>query len=236
MRGRVYTIVPAAGSAVRMGLGYSKAYLDISGVPLLVRTLRSLLKSHHIDSVTVAVRPNEVDLCVREIVRKYSLQDEVSVIGGGEKRQHTVGELLLRIPADRDIVLIHDGGRPFVSEHLIGDVLAGAVKWGAALAAIPATDTVKISDDGGETVTATIRRERVYLAQTPQAFHRDLILAAHKRAMKGSFSATDDASLIEETGHEVRLVEGDPRNIKITTVDDLEPARWILQGGGPGNG
>ena len=236
MRGRVYTIVPAAGSAVRMGLGYSKAYLDVSGVPLLARTLRSLLKSRHIDSVTVAVRPDEVDLCMREVVRKYSLQDDVSVIGGGEERRHTVWELLMKIPADRDIVLIHDGGRPFVSERLIGDVLAAAAEWGAAIAAMPATDTVKISDDGGETAAGTIGREKVFLAQTPQAFHRDLILPAHKRAIKGSISATDDSSLIEETGHETRLVEGDPGNIKITTLNDLDLARWIIQKGGPDNG
>jgi len=211
-----------------MGLGYSKAYLDLSGLPLLTRTLRALLQNDHLDTITAAVRPDEVDLCRREIVEKYGLDDQVFIMGGGEERQQTVWEMLSVIPADRDIVLIHDGARPFVTPHLVSEVLSAAVQWGAAVAALPATDTVKLSQDDGETVSSTLPRENVYLVQTPQAFHRDVLIAAHRRARKESYQSTDDSSLIEWNRHPVRIVPGDPGNIKITALEDLEHARWIL--------
>lgn len=229
MRGRVQTLVPAAGSAVRMGLGYSKAYLELDGRPLLVRTIESLLRCRAIDRVITAVRPEEVELCRKEIVQKYGLQDQVEVIGGGPERDHTVWELLGKVPADRDLVLIHDGARPFVSEEIVNGVLSAAEQWGAALAAVPVTDTVKISEDGGDTVSGTFDRDKIWLAQTPQAFNRDLILAAHRSARKADFSVTDDTTLVERSGHPVRIVKGDPWNIKITTLEDLELARWIVE-------
>jgi len=212
-----------------MGLGYSKAYLDISGRPLLARTLGALLGNDHLDRITAAVRPDETDLCRREIVEKYGLEGQVEVIGGGEERQHTVWELLAGIPVDRDIVLIHDGARPFVTPRLINEVLTAAVQWGAAVAALPATDTVKLSKDMGETLSSTLPRENVYLIQTPQAFHRDVLTAAHRRARKENYQSTDDSSLVEWNRHPVRIIPGDPGNIKITTLDDLEHARWILE-------
>ena len=233
MQGRVYTIVPAAGSAIRMGLGYSKAYVDLAGVPLLGRTLRALLKSPFIDRITTAVRPGEEDLCRREVVDKLGLSDRVTVVAGGEERMRTVWELLVQAPDDRDLVLIHDGARPFVSEQLVHDVLTAAVNWDASLAALPATDTIKLSDDGGETVTGTLDRRKVHLAQTPQAFKKELIIAAHRRAVKEKTLFTDDASLVEAIGRSVRLVPGDPRNIKVTSLEDLELARWILEANRP---
>ena len=229
MLGRVYTIVPAGGSAIRMGLGYSKAYVDIAGKPLIARTIESLLASPFIDRLTVAVRPDEVALAGGEIVEKLGLADKVKVIAGGEKRQQTVDLLLAAAPPERDLVLIHDGARPLVSEKLIHEVLEVAAKWGAAIAAIPITDTVKESTDSGETVSGTVDRTRLYRAQTPQAFHRDLIVSAHRRARKERWVVTDDSSLIEQMGHEIRIVIGEERNIKVTTLDDLELVRWIIQ-------
>ena len=228
MLGRVYTAVPAAGSGIRMGLGYSKAFVDVEGLPLLSRTLRALLKSPFIDQVTTAVRPDEVDLCEREVVAKAGLVDGVSVSEGGRERQQTVWNLLNAAPAHRDLVLIHDGARPLVSLPVIHDVLEAALEWGAATAAVLLTDTVKESADGGETVSKTLDRKRLFRAQTPQAFHRDLIVSAHRRALKEDWSVTDDASLIEQLGHDVRLVKGDVRNIKVTTPDDLELVRWVI--------
>jgi len=229
MLGRVYTAVPSAGSAFRMGLGYSKAYVDVAGKPLLARTIEALFKSPFIDRVTVAVRPDEIALARGEILEKPGFSKNVEIIAGGEERQQTVEKLLAAAPADRDIVLIHDGARPLVSEILIRNVLEVAAEWGAAISAIPIVDTIKESTDGGETVSGTVDRKRLYRAQTPQAFHRDLILSAHRRARKEDWKVTDDASLLEQMGHNVRLVAGDERNIKITTLEDLELARWIFQ-------
>jgi len=230
--GRVYTIVPAAGSAIRMGLGYSKAYVDVVGQPLLARTVAALLASPFIDQLTVAVRPDEMALASGEIVEKLNLQGKVEVIGGGEARQQTVDKLLAAAPHERDLVLIHDGARPLVSAKLIHEVLEAAAEWGAAIAAIPITDTVKESKNGGETVSGTVNRARLYRAQTPQAFHRDIIVSTHRRARKERWEVTDDASLMEQMGHEVRIVAGEERNIKITTLDDLELVRWIIQSQG----
>jgi 2-C-methyl-D-erythritol 4-phosphate cytidylyltransferase len=229
MLGRVYTIVPAAGSAIRMGLGYSKAYVDVAGKPLIARTMESLLASPFIDRLTVAVRPDEVALAGGEIVEKLGLSDRVKVIAGGEKRQQTVDKLLAAAPPERDLVLIHDGARPLVSINLIHEVLEAAAKWGAAIAAIPITDTIKESTDGGETVSGTVNRTGLFRAQTPQVFHKDIIVAAHRRALKERWEVTDDASLIEQMGHEIRIVTGEERNLKVTTLDDLELVRWIIQ-------
>lgn len=229
MLGRVYTVVPAAGSATRMGLGYSKAYADLGGKPLLGRTVESLLASSFVDKVTVAVKQDEIDLCISEVVDKLGLPDRVEVIAGGQERQETIDRLLLAAPGDRDLVLIHDGARPLVTRALIHKVLETAAKWGAAIAAIPVTDTLKKSLDGGYTISGTVNRQGLYRAQTPQAFHRDLISSAHRKARKEGWEVTDDASLMEQMGYEVRIVEGDERNIKITTLDDLELARWIVQ-------
>ncbi len=229
MLGRVYTAVPAAGSAIRMGLGYSKAYVDVAGKSLLARTVESLLASPFIDQLTVAVRPEEAALADSEIVLRSGLADRVKIIGGGKERQETIDLLLAAAPPERDIVLIHDGARPLVSEKLIQKVLETAAQWGAAIAAIPITDTIKESTNGGGTVSRTVDRLRLYRAQTPQAFQMDLIVSAHRNARKAGWKVTDDASLLEQTGHEVRIVPGEERNIKVTTLDDLELVRWIVQ-------
>ena len=231
MIGRVYAIVPAAGSGTRMGLGYSKAFVDLEGVPLMVRTLRALFRSPLVDRVTVAVRPEELGFCEREIIAGGGFSDRVAVIGGGAQRQQTVLKLLDEAPADCDLVLIHDGARPFVKPSLIREVLEGAREWGAAVAGLEMSDTVKESDDGGVTVQRTLERARLYRVQTPQAFHRDLILAAHRRAGEERWQATDDAALVERSGGIVRIVRGDTWNIKLTTPQDLEMARWILRSG-----
>lgn len=231
MLGRVYTAVPSAGSAFRMGLGYSKAYVDLAGKPLIVRTVESLLKSPFVDMVTVAVKPDEVTMARMEIIEKTGHAGDVRIIGGGTERQQTVLKLLEAAPPERDIVLIHDGARPMISENLVQEVLEAAVEWGAAIAAIPVADTLKESEDGGETVLTTVSRAGLYRAQTPQAFHRDIILSAHRRARKEEWEVTDDASLVEQMGRRVRIVKGEERNMKITTLEDLELVRCIFQSG-----
>jgi 2-C-methyl-D-erythritol 4-phosphate cytidylyltransferase len=214
-----------------MGLGYSKAYVDLAGKPLIVRTVESLLKSPFVDMVTVAVKPDEVTMARMEIIEKTGHAGDVRIIGGGTERQQTVLKLLEAAPPERDIVLIHDGARPMISENLVQEVLEAAVEWGAAIAAIPVADTLKESKDGGETVLTTVSRAGLYRAQTPQAFHRDIILSAHRRARKEEWEVTDDASLVEQMGRRVRIVKGEERNMKITTLEDLELVRCIFQSG-----
>lgn len=231
MIGSVHAVVPAAGSGTRMGLGYSKAFVDLEGAPLLAWTLRALFRSPLIDRVTVAVRPEEVGFCEGKIIAGEGFSERVDVIGGGAERQQTVLKLLKSTPSDCGLVLIHDGARPFVLPSLIREVLEGAREWGAAVAGLEMSDTVKESGDGGLTIQRTLERERLYSVQTPQAFHRDLILEAHRRAGEEGWQATDDAALVERFGGVVRIVRGDIWNIKLTTPRDLEMARWILRSG-----
>jgi len=228
--GRIFAAVPAAGLGSRMGLGYSKTYAALAGAPLLAWTLRALLASPAIDRVWAAVRPDEVDLCRREVLAKWDLSGQVELVAGGEERQDTVGELLKAAPRERDLVMVHDGARPFPSPGLVARVLSAAEREGAALAALPATDTVKLSEDG-RTVARTVDRSGVWMAQTPQAFQRDILVGAYRRAQKEGFRGTDDASLVEWTGHPVALVMGERTNLKVTTPADLSIAEWIAARG-----
>ncbi len=227
MMGRVFAAVPAAGMGTRLGLGYSKSYAAIAGAPLLARTLRALLSCPDLDRLWVAVRSDELDLCRTQVLEKGGLADRVVLAAGGEERQDSVAALLRYLPSDRDLVLVHDGARPFPSPALVARVLAEAERTGAALAALPAGDTVKLSADG-RTVQRTLERDGVWLAQTPQAFHRDLVVSAYKRAQKEGYRGTDDASLVEWSGREVSLVPGERENIKVTTPEDLLFAEWLV--------
>ncbi len=230
LRGRVFAAIPAAGAGRRMGLGYSKSYATLADVPLLARTLRALLACPQLDHLWVAVRPEELDLCRRQVLEPYLLAEAVTLVAGGEERQDSVERLLEALPPDRDLVLVHDGARPFVTPELVARVLLAADRNGAALAALPSTDTVKLTADG-ETVKETLEREGVWLAQTPQAFHRDLLIGAYRTARREGHRGTDDASLVEAAGGSVTLVRGERGNLKVTTPEDMEFAEWVLHGG-----
>jgi 2-C-methyl-D-erythritol 4-phosphate cytidylyltransferase len=231
MRGRVFTAVPAAGMGSRLGLGYSKTYVSVAGMPLLARTLCALLACPAVDRAWVAVRSDELDLCRARVLERWDLSERVTLVAGGEERQDSVAALLRLIPPERDLVLVHDGARPFPSPALVARVLETASRTGAALAVLPAVDTVKLSSDG-RTVQSTLAREGVWLAQTPQAFHRDLAVSAYKRAQKEGYRGTDDASLVEWNGHEVALVPGERDNLKVTTAEDLLLAEWVVERSG----
>ena len=151
---------------------------------------------------------------------------------GGEHRQQSVANALAAVSAgDEDIVLVHDAVRPFVTPEIIDEVIQGAAKYGAAIAGLPAVDTVKQVERtaDGALVTATIPRERVVMAQTPQGFQYPVLKKAFDEAAADGFMGTDEASLVERSGHEVAVVMGSPRNIKITTPGDMELAEFYLR-------
>jgi 2-C-methyl-D-erythritol 4-phosphate cytidylyltransferase len=163
---------------------------------------------------------------------KDILEKEVSLVPGGEHRQQSVANALAAVSAaPDDIVLVHDAVRPFVTEEIIKEVIEGARKHGAAIAGMPAVDTVKQVERtaDGALVTATIPRERVVMAQTPQGFRFHLLKKAFEEATADGFMGTDEASLMERSGHEVAVVMGSPRNIKITTPGDMELAEFFLK-------
>jgi 2-C-methyl-D-erythritol 4-phosphate cytidylyltransferase len=222
--GRVAAIVPAAGHGVRMG--GKKQFLLLQGVPILVRTLRQLAACRDVDDLYVAAPQEDVPE-METLLAANPVGKAVSVIAGGERRQDSVENCLRALPADTSLVAVHDAVRPFATPELISSVLAEAARSGAAIPGVLCVDTVKQVQR--TRITATIPRERIVLAQTPQAFHYAILRRAFDKAREDSFLGTDEASLVEHLGLDVVVVAGSQRNIKITTPADLRLAEFYLQ-------
>lgn len=226
---RTLAVIPSAGSGVRMGSSRPKQFLDLGDMPLLAVTIRAFQLAPVIHEINLVVPREEVDYCRLEIVQRYGLDKVRQVIAGGKRRQDSVR---LGLEASEGggfgMAVIHDGVRPLVRTELIRDVVEAAAETGAAIAAIPAKDTVK-EVNGEMVVTHTHDRRRIWLVQTPQAFRFEQILAAHRKALtEGWDEATDDALLMEKMGIPVRVLEGSEENLKVTTPHDLELARFLL--------
>ena len=223
----VVALVPAAGRGLRMGGAVPKQFLSLGGEPLIVQSLRTLQASPVVDQIVLAVPFADVEYCKDEIVSRYRFTKVAKVVAGGAERQDSVRYALTQIPSDTEIVLIHDAVRPFVTQRMIEEVVAAARKEGAAIIALPMRDTVKqVRTDG--TIERTVDRTPLWLAQTPQAFRRNWIESAHKKAHAEGIRATDDAFLVEWLGYSVTVVEGSGENIKVTRPEDLVIGEAIL--------
>ncbi len=235
---RIVALVPAAGLGVRMAGGRSakgaappKQLLELDGVPILFLTLRRLAAAKRLERLIVALRPSDRG-AVEAQLKREDYAARVSVVAGGESRQESVAKALEEVPAGTDLVLVHDAVRPFVDPAVIERVIDAAARTGAAIVGLPATDTVKQVEPAGggqqSRITATLPRERIVLAQTPQVFRTALLKEAMAAAEKDGFRASDEAGLVERLGHPVTVVMGSERNLKITTPADLELARLLL--------
>ena len=232
---KVFAIIPAAGLGTRMSASRrkgqpSKQFFEINGTPILLHTLRAFARSPRIGSITVALRKDEMERFGAQL-REEKLDGRVNVVEGGEHRQDSVANALASLKAEPDdVVLVHDAVRPFVDETIIEGVVREAEKHGAAIAGMPAVDTIKQVERASEgaIITSTIPRERVVMAQTPQGFRYELIKRAFDSAAADGFMGTDEASLVERLGESVWVVMGSPRNIKITTPADMELAEFFL--------
>ena len=223
----VVALVPAAGRGLRMGGAVPKQFLSLGGEPLIVQSLRTLQASSVVDQIVLAVPFADVEYCKDEIVSRYRFTKVAKVVAGGAERQDSVRYALTQIPSDTEIVLIHDAVRPFVTQRMLEEVVAAARKEGAAIIALPMRDTVKqVRTDG--TIERTVDRTPLWLAQTPQAFRRNWIESAHKKAHAEGIRATDDAFLVEWLGYSVAVVEGSGENIKVTRPEDLVIGEAIL--------
>ena len=223
----VTAIVPAAGGGTRMAGALPKQYLPLAGIPLLARTLQALRASGRVDSLILVVPPGQEARCRTEILEPFGLHAD-AVVPGGADRQASVFAGLSRIPEGTDLVLVHDGARPFITTEVIQAAVSAAAAVGAAAVAVPVTDTIKVADPDGS-VKETPERGRLWAAQTPQVFRPALLREAHRQALQDGFRSTDDSALVERLGHPVRLVPGSPENVKITTTADLALADHILQ-------
>lgn len=229
---RIIAILPAAGLGTRMGTDLPKQFLELDGVPILTHTLRRIASCDFVSELIVATRADEMSR-LEERIRGEKFRQPVRVVKGGDSRQESVAAALEQVPNDTELVLVHDAVRPFVTREQIARVIEEARRCHAAILGIPAMDTVKevkrasLPEDTA-LITATIPRERVVLAQTPQVFSTMLLKEAFARAKSDGISASDEAGLVERLGHDVHVVQGSERNIKITKPSDMELARFYL--------
>ena len=222
----VVAIIAAGGHGQRLGTEVPKQLLEIGGRSILERSIQPFDRSDRVDEIVVVLTP---ELARDPPAGLHALGTPVHVVPGGLRRQDSVACGFDRVPDRADVVIVHDAARPFVTSALIARTVDAAVESGAAAAALPARDTVKQRDmrQAMAVVKTTLPRETIYLAQTPQAFRAGVLRDAIALGRQGS-EATDEAALAERAGHPVRLVEGEPRNIKITTQEDLAFARSLI--------
>ena len=221
----VLAIIPAAGAGLRMGGGTPKQFLSLEGVPIFVHTLRKFAASDAIDDIVLGVRSEEIERA-QKAAGEESFAKPVRLFAGGASRMETVARCLDQAPPDTDVVIVHDAVRPFVELAMIHQVVDAARKDGAAILGIPSVDTVKKVER--QTITGTIPRERIVLAQTPQAFRYTVLRQAFDRALAEGYYGTDESSLVEHLGLDVKVLMGSDRNIKITKPSDLPLARLFI--------
>lgn len=219
-------IIVAAGSGVRLGSKAPKAFVKVGDRAMLWYSLTAVGKAGSINEVVIAV-PEGFENAARAEATAAGLRVPVKITPGGIERQDSVRIALGLTSAESELVVVHDAARPLATPEIFEACLAAAVRAGGAIAAIPVSDTLKRVDHG-KTIAATVARAGLWQAQTPQAFRRDALVEAHRRAVSDRIVATDDADLVERTGVRVQVVEVTTANIKITTPSDLAMVEAIL--------
>lgn len=223
----VDAIIVAGGRGSRLAGPVAKQYCQLAGVPILTRTLRVFDGCRAVDRLVVVVPPADIDFVRATILEPAALRKNVVVVAGGAQRQDSVWNGLAAVAPEAELVVIHDAVRPLVTCETITACTDAARRYGACIVGLPVWDTLKRISDSG-CIEATLPRERVWMAQTPQAFRVDLLRAAHERARREAVLGTDDASLMERSGAAVHMVPGSPSNIKITTAEDLALAEALI--------
>lgn len=219
----VTAIIAAGGRGARFGGALPKQLLPLAGRPILQRSVEAFLRHARITDLVVAL-PAELVADPPAYLR--ASPKPLALVEGGARRQDSVARAFARVPPAAEVVVVHDAARPLVSEALIARTVEAAIADGAAIAAVGATDTVK-RGDARRLIVGTVPRGEIFLAQTPQAFRTSVLREALAHS-EPEADATDEAALVERTGHPVRLVEGDPRNVKITTAADLALAERLV--------
>jgi 2-C-methyl-D-erythritol 4-phosphate cytidylyltransferase/2-C-methyl-D-erythritol 2,4-cyclodiphosphate synthase len=225
---RTVAIIPAGGVGKRLGSSIAKQYLLLDGVPVLVRTLKIFQQAKVIDEIVLVVPEDDLISARKQLVDKYDLTKVTAIVAGGNERQDSVRNGLSAIVDKCDVVIIHDGVRPLLTEEMLNQVVATAKSDGASSIGVKVKDTVKQTTDDN-LVAATLPRNNLWLTQTPQAFAFDVLQRAYDAAASDKFYGTDDASLVERIGVKVKMIAGSYENIKITTPDDLIIAEAFIK-------
>ena len=228
---QVFAILPAAGLGTRMAGPQPKQFLSLDGVPILIHSLRAFAAVQRVTAIYVAVRKTELERVEAEVA-EYGFANRVHVVEGGDNRQESVVNALAAVPAEADdVVLVHDAVRPLIDTATIDRTIDAVAEYGAAIVGLPAVDTIKQVERTahGALITATIPREFIVLAQTPQGFRYGLLQKAMNEATADGFVGTDEASVVERAGLPVAVVHGSQVNLKITQPGDLELAEFFLR-------
>jgi 2-C-methyl-D-erythritol 4-phosphate cytidylyltransferase len=222
MTGRVAVVIPAGGVGARYGGRIPKQFLTLQRVPVVTKTVGHFARHPAVTAIVVAAPEAYVER-TRRALSPIARRASLSVVAGGPTRQDSVWLAMQAAPDDVELIVVHDAVRPLITRRLIDAVVRAAGESGAAICALPITETVKrVRDD---VVEATLDRSELWTVQTPQAFRADLLREAHEKARRDGVVGTDDAMLVERLGHPVRVVRGLAENVKITTPDDLRRAR-----------
>jgi len=224
---KVVALVPAAGQGRRMGTEEPKQFLLLADKPVVVHALLRLEASPSVGEICLIVPEERVEFCRQEIVQRYKLKKVVRVVSGGPERQDSVYAGLRSLEGEVDLVVVHDGVRPFIDILLLERMLSIAAAQGACIAGLPCINTIKQVDGEGY-VERTLPRQSLWQIHTPQVFRYHLLKHALEQARQDNFYATDEAALAERLGHPVRIVEDSPYNIKITSPADLSIAEAYL--------
>ncbi|MGE6260837.1 2-C-methyl-D-erythritol 4-phosphate cytidylyltransferase [Heyndrickxia sporothermodurans] len=218
-------IIPAAGQGKRMGVGKNKLLLELQEQPIILHTINVFLNDIYCKGIILVIQPDDEQV-FKKILKECPMNEKIKMVYGGIERQNSVYNGLLAIE-DTDIVLVHDGARPFIKLSIIHQLAWKASEKGAAIAAVPIKDTIKKVDNNQ--VMETVERSSLWQVQTPQAFRFAILFNAHQQANKEEFLGTDEASLVERLEYPVQIVTGDYDNIKLTTPEDLYFAEAILK-------
>jgi 2-C-methyl-D-erythritol 4-phosphate cytidylyltransferase len=225
----ISVIIAAAGMSNRMGSKINKQFIVIDNKPILAHTIEKFENCRQIDEIIVVTKEHEVEYCRKEIVRKYGFRKVSNIVKGGKERQDSVYNGIMALNEKTDIILTHDGARPFVRQESILKGIKGALELGACVIGVPLKDTIKVVDDK-DVVHHTPNRSMLWAAQTPQCFQARLLKEGYEYAINEGILGTDDSSLVEKKGYPVTMLLGSYDNIKITTPEDLIVAELIAAG------
>ena len=219
-------VIVAAGTGSRMNMGINKQFIKLEGKEIIAYTIEKFYNNSNIEDIVVVVKEDESDFFKKEILDKYNFKN-VKIAYGGKERQDSVYNGLKSLDEKCDVVLIHDGARPFVSDKIIDNCIEEAKDHKAIVVGVPVKDTIKVIDSD-KNIVNTPNRSVLWAVQTPQTFDYNILIDAYKDAFESGFYGTDDAMLVERIGYKVKMVEGSYNNIKITTQEDLNIGSQIL--------
>lgn len=224
----VSVIIAAAGMSNRMGSKINKQFIAVGGKPILAHTIEKFESSRYIDEIILVAKEEEIEYCRKEIVKKYKFKKVTNIIRGGKERQDSVYNGILALNEKSDIVLVHDGARPFVKLENIEDGIKGVEKYGACVIGVPVTDTIKVVGEDN-VISNTPRRDLLWAAQTPQCFFKEILIKGYEKALSDGYLGTDDSSIVERVGYDVKMIMGSYENIKITTPEDIILAESLIK-------